>query len=87
MKKSDLIDRIALETGMSKAKARKAVDAFGDVLKEVGSCGDTLTLQGVGTFKGKTRPDRTARNPATGEAVTVPAKKVLRFKMSSGLEL
>lgn len=87
MKKTELIAAIVEKTGMSKTQAADAVGALTQILTEIGSSGDALTLPGFGTFKGKTRPARTGRNPTTGEAIAVAEKKVLTFKPSTALKL
>jgi len=87
MKKSELITALAERTGQTKVEVTKTLGALTDILTEVGTNQDTLTLTGFGTFKGKTRPAGTARNPATGGTVEVPEKKLLTFKASSALAL
>lgn len=87
MKKTELIKELTERTGQDKKAVADTLDALIGVLTEVGSSQDTLTLPGFGTFKGKTRPARTARNPATGGQVEVPEKKMLTFKASSALTL
>lgn len=87
MKKNELVRRVARDAGLSHADAEKAVGAFTDALCDIGRTEDSLTLKGVGTFKGAVRPERNGRNPATGAAIVVPSKKVLSFRMSPTLEL
>lgn len=87
MKKSELIAALAERTGQTKIEVAKTLGALTDILTEVGSNQETLTLTGFGTFKGKTRPARTSHNPATGGTVEVPEKKILTFKASSSLAL
>ena len=85
MNKAQLIDAIAAESSLSKADAKKALDAFltvtGDALKK----GDRVTLVGFGSFGVSERSARTGRNPQTGKEITIPAKKVIKFK--AGIEL
>lgn len=87
MKKTELIARVAETGGLTKAQAASAVDAVIGAIVEVGAQQDTLVLPGLGTFKGKTRPERQGRNPSNGEAITVPEKKVLTFKASTALKI
>lgn len=87
MTKTDLVKTLAERAGLTKGEVNATLDALVEVLTEVGSDQKSLTLPGFGTFKGKTRPARTARNPATGGEVEVPEKKLLVFKASSGLKL
>ncbi|HHU57851.1 MAG TPA: HU family DNA-binding protein [Bacteroidales bacterium] len=85
MNKAQLIDAIAAESSLSKADAKKALDAFltvtGDALKK----GDRVTLVGFGSFSVSERSARTGRNPQTGKEITIPAKKVIKFKAGSEL--
>ena len=86
MNKSDLINAMAEKSGLSKADSKKALDAFvaaiSDVLKE----GDKVALVGFGTFSVAERGERTGVNPATKQTITIPAKKVVKFKAGSELE-
>lgn len=85
MNKAQLIDAIAAESSLSKADAKKALDAFltvtGDALKK----GDRVTLVGFGSFGVSERSARTGRNPQTGKEISIPAKKVIKFKAGSEL--
>jgi nucleoid DNA-binding protein len=87
MTKNELITALAERSGQDRKAAAATLDALVGILTEVGSTQGKLTLTGFGTFKGKTRPAGTARNPATGGTVEVPEKKVLTFKASSALQL
>ena len=86
MNKSELIDAIAENGGLSKTDAGKALDAtiasITTALKE----GDTVTLVGFGTFAVKERAARTGRNPQTGETLEIKASKVPGFKAGKGLK-
>ena len=85
MNKAQLIDSIASEAGLTKADAKKALDAFikvtGDALKE----GGRVALVGFGSFSVSERSARTGRNPQTGQEIQIPAKKVVKFKAGSEL--
>jgi len=85
MNKAQLIDAIAAEAGLTKADAKKALDAFvkttSDALKE----GDRVALIGFGSFAISERPARQGRNPQTGAAINIPAKKIVKFKAGSEL--
>jgi DNA-binding protein HU-beta len=85
MNKAQLIDAIAGEAGITKADAKKALDAFvkttSDALKE----GDRVALIGFGSFAISDRPARQGRNPQTGATINIPAKKVVKFKAGSEL--
>ncbi len=85
MTKAELIGVIAKSTGITKDKAGKALDTFQDtVTKELKKTGK-LALVGFGTFSVVKRKAREGRNPQTGKAIKIPAKKVVKFK--AGKEL
>ena len=85
MNKSELIAKIADVAGLSKADAKKALDAMVDVLKEALVAGEKIQLVGFGTFAVAERPAREGINPATKEKIQIPARKVAKFK--AGAEL
>ncbi len=85
MNKAQLIDAIAAEAKITKADAKKALDAFvkttGNALKK----GGRVSLVGFGSFPVIKRSARTGRNPQTGKPINIPAKKVVKFKPGSDL--
>ncbi len=85
MNKSELINAIAAESGLSKADSKKAVDAFVSTVTKTLQGGDKIALVGFGTFSVSERSERTGINPATKAAITIPAKKIAKFK--AGAEL
>ncbi len=85
MNKTELIDKIAAGAGISKADAKKALDATTNALKEALIAGDKIQLVGFGTFSINERPAREGINPATKEKIQIAAKKVAKFK--AGAEL
>ena len=85
MNKTEFIDKIAAGAGISKADAKKALDATTNALKEALVAGDKIQLVGFGTFSVSERPAREGINPATKEKIQIAAKKVAKFK--AGAEL
>ncbi len=85
MNKTQFVDAIAAESGLTKADSRKALDAFVKVTTEALKSGDKVAFVGFGTFSVTERSAREGRNPHTGTAMTIAAKKIVRFK--SGTEL
>ncbi len=85
MNKTELINAIAEKAGLSKADAKKALDAFICSVECTLAKGDKLTLVGFGTFAVAEKAARTGINPATKAAINIPAKKVVKFK--AGAEL
>jgi DNA-binding protein HU-beta len=76
---SDLADTIAASAAISKADARKIVDAVFAAVADAAAKGEEVSLNGFGKFKVKDSPEREGRNPATGEAMTIKASKKLTF--------
>ena len=85
MNKTDLVAKIAVVAGLSKADAKKALDATVEAVKEALVAGDNVQLVGFGTYSVTERPAREGVNPRTGEKLTIAAKKVVKFK--AGAEL
>ena len=86
MNKTELIDKIAAGAGISKADAKKALDATTNALKEALVAGDKIQLVGFGTFSVSERPAREGINPATKQKITIAAKKVAKFKAGADLD-
>jgi len=85
MTKADLVGIMADEAGITKAAASEALDAFvSEVTKELKKSGK-LGLVGFGTFSVVKRKAREGRNPQTGKAIKIPAKKVVKFKAGKTL--
>ena len=85
MNKSQLVDAMAKDAGISKAAAKKALESFLNSVEGAMKKGDKVSLIGFGTFSVQTRKAREGRNPATGKPIKIPAKKVVKFKAGSEL--
>ena len=85
MNKIELINATAEKAGITKVEARKALDAFMDVTKKELKKGGKIALVGFGTLSVLNRPARTGRNPRTGKAIKIAAKKVAKFKAAKNL--
>ena len=85
MNKAELINAIAEKAGLSKADAKNALDATIEEIPEAMVQNDKVALIGFGTFSVSEKAERTGINPATKEKITIPAKKVVKFK--AGAEL
>ena len=85
MNKAELIDAMAAGAGISKADAKRALDAFIGAATDTLKKGDRLALVGFGSFSVSTRAARKGRNPQTGKEINIAAKKVVKFK--AGAEL
>lgn len=86
MNKSELIDAIAKESGLTKTDAGKALDAFTAVVKNTLQAGEDITLVGFGSFTVAERAERQGLNPKTKEAITIPAARVPKFKPGKTLK-
>ena len=86
MNKTDLINVVAAEATLTKVDARKAVDAVLEAVKMVLKNGGKVSLVGFGTFSVVKKAARKGLNPRTKQAITIPAKKVSKFKPGSDLQ-
>ena len=86
MTKADIVEDIAQKTGLTKKEVGETVDLFLEEISKLLVDGNHLEVRGFGTFKVKERKERMARNPRTGEAVPVPARRVPIFKVSKMLK-
>lgn len=85
MNKTELVNAIAEKAGLSKVDAKKALDAATEAIIDAVKTGDKVALVGFGTFSLSERAARTGINPSSKEKITIPAKKVFKFKASSSI--
>jgi DNA-binding protein HU-beta len=86
MNKQELIQKIAKDIDVTKAKAAAAVDSFLDGVARSLKKGETITFVGFGTFKTSQRKARLARNPQTGAEIKIPKRRVVRFTAGKALK-
>ena len=86
MNKSELIDAIAAQSGLSKADSDRALAAFTATVTKSLKKGNPVALVGFGTFKVTKRAARTGRNPQTGATLKIAARKVPRFTAGKSLK-
>ena len=86
MNKTDLVNVVAAEAEISKKAAEAAVNATFDAIAGALKAGDKVQLIGFGTFEVKAVAEREGRNPATGEAIKIPASKKPAFSASKALK-
>ena len=86
MTKADLVTSVSKEVKISKASAERAINAFTNSVMKALKKGDKLTLTGFGTFSVAKRKARTGRNPRTGKAMKIAARKVAKFKAGNLLK-
>jgi len=80
MNKTNLIDAVAIDAGISKATAKLAVESFINNVTTTLENGGKVAVVGWGTFSTSVRPERQGINPKTREAITIPKKTVVKFK-------
>ena len=86
MNKTELIDKIAEGAGLTKADAKKALEATTAAIKDALVAGDKVALIGFGTFSVNERPAREGINPATQQKITIAAKTVAKLKAGADLD-
>jgi len=77
--KDQLITDIAESIDAPKTTARNALEQLGQIVADQLEAGSEITLPGIGKLKIAERPARTGRNPSTGAAIEIAAKKVVKF--------
>jgi integration host factor subunit alpha len=83
MTKADIAARIQDETGLTKKDSAELLESVFEIMKATLESGDTLKISGFGSFIVKQKADRRGRNPQTGDAITIEARRVLTFKPST----
>jgi DNA-binding protein HU-beta len=86
MTKSELIDKVAGDTGVSKADAERVIGAFFDTVVGATKSGDKVAWPGFGSFSTSKSKARTGRNPQTGAEVKIAASTRMKFTASSTLK-
>ena len=86
MNNSDLAELVAAEQGLTKADARKMVDAIFEAVAETAAKGEEISISGFGKFKVKESAAREGRNPATGETIKIAASKKLGFSAAKAVK-
>lgn len=86
MRKQELVKAVAEELGKSESEASSAVNAVFSVIENNLANGEDVTVSGFGSFKVVERSSREGRNPQTGEAMTIAAKKAPVFRAGTQLK-
>ena len=86
MTKTELIDKVAEKSGLTKKDSGKAIDAVFDVMTKALSKGEKVTLVGFGSFEVRKREARKGRNPQTGAEIKIAARKVPVFRAGKVLK-
>ena len=86
MKKVELVEAVATSVGLTKADAKRAIDATFEAITKALTKGYKVPLVGFGTFAVSERAAREGRNPRTGETVKIAARKAVTFKAGTALK-
>ena len=86
MNKSELVDSMAADAGISKAAAKKALDSMMNNVEKSLKKGGRVSLVGFGSWSVSKRAARDGRNPQTGKSIRIAAKNVVKFKPGSELK-
>jgi DNA-binding protein HU-beta len=86
MTKTELIDQIAAESGLTKKDSGKAIDAVFDAITQALSEGEKVQLVGFGSFEARKREARKGRNPQTGAEIEIPAQTLPVFTAGKALK-
>ena len=86
MHKAEMVQRIAQETGCTNVQAAQAVEAILAIIKAEIQQGGPVILRRFGTFQVRAKRARVGRNPKTGDAAAIVARRVVRFAASTTLK-
>jgi len=84
--KLDIVNQVVTRTGISKSKAELAVETVFEAMKRALEKGQRIELRGFGVFNVRPRKTGIGRNPRTGEEVSIPPGKAVRFKPGKELQ-
>jgi len=82
MTKAEIVERVHQKTGFTKKESIDLVESLFEIIKSTLEAGEQLKISGFGTFFVRQKADRKGRNPQTGEALTISARRILSFKPS-----
>ena len=85
MTKKDIVAEVVNRTGLSKTEAEVAVETVVETMKRSMERGERIEVRGFGVFDIRPRKTGVGRNPRTGEEVTIPPGRAVRFKPGKGL--
>lgn len=86
MTKADIFEKVSENTGISKKESAELVEAVFALIKSTLETGEKLKIAGFGNIEVKQKAYRRGRNPQTGEAITIEARRILTFKPSNVLK-
>jgi integration host factor subunit alpha len=86
MTKADIVERIHTSTGIPKKDSYDMLETVFSIMKDTLESGEKIKISGFGNFEVREKKDRRGRNPRTGEAMTITARRILTFKPSAILK-
>ena len=86
MNKKSIVEEIHEKIGFSRRETRAIVDSAIELMKGALTKGEPVMISSFGKFSPRQRKERKGRNPQTGETITIPARKVVTFKLSRVLK-
>ncbi len=86
MNKTELVGEVSKKTGLTRENADRALGAVVEAITEALAAGEKVQLVGFGSFEVRERPERTGRNPRSGETIVIPAAVTPVFKPGKGLK-
>ena len=86
MTKTQLIEALVTETELNKKDTKSFLLGLTSVVEKTLKKGGDIPLSGLGKFKVQNRKARIGRNPQTGEAIKIPARKVVKFTVAKNLK-
>jgi len=86
MNKASLVEKVHTVLGGTKVQAEEVVDTIFSSITDTIKSGEEVSIAGFGIFSAKNRAARMARNPRTGEPITVPAMRVPKFRAAKALK-
>ena len=84
--KAELAEMLFERVGLNKREAKDMVETFFDEIREALERGESVKLSGFGNFQLRDKPQRPGRNPKTGEAIPISARRVVTFHASQKLK-
>ncbi|KND55308.1 Integration host factor alpha subunit [Candidatus Paraburkholderia kirkii] len=84
--KAELAEMLFDHVGLNKREAKDMVEAFFEVVRDALESGESVKLSGFGNFQLRNKPQRPGRNPKTGEAIPIAARRVVTFHASQKLK-
>jgi len=84
--KAELADLLFERVGLNKREAKDMVETFFEEIRFALQRGDSVKLSGFGNFQLRDKPQRPGRNPKTGEAIPITARRVVTFHASQKLK-